>query len=363
MLPMPRSAGLQGQPCTSRVCDMTCQWDETQQKLAPILKGLPANTRRSRLQQAAQTMVISGAVYTITTEVSDGETTRQIATEPCRQKPTRLELATTDFLLEVVLRSLPIDLLSHASVERVAYSCDFLVLTATVDRASPNLCSGAWVRGRIESKCKVDNMLFHPEFCALHAIATVKNRARGLREIASGLYSFTRWMRIGRNQYAFVAALKKRIEGQLVLVDSQRPAGGRANAIELLELIYGDFTADFLWHRSSKTGELMMSTLLQDMLIICIALDFNGTSTQLRVYNRVSEDSVEHAEHGLPVDSIIWEDRDIAVNALCAIFINFLAQRGWAAATLSRWVMTFEAVESLGFQQIFELRKICRVKS
>ena len=41
---------------------IVAQWDETSQKLTPLLRGAPAGTKRSRMQVAAQVMALSGSV-------------------------------------------------------------------------------------------------------------------------------------------------------------------------------------------------------------------------------------------------------------------------------------------------------------
>ena len=321
-----------------RICSLAAQWDETSQKLAALLRGVPLGTKRSRMQVAAQVMAFSGAVHTfVARSADDGPGTISHYATAWRVKPLRLEGTDTDFLLEAVMRSLPVD---FRSIDAAAEACekhDWFICSTVLDRAASNLACCRWFCGHFESELRRGNLLFWMEPCAAHGISLVKGRPKIMKDLGAAMYSMTRWMRISHNQELFARALKDKLSSLVVVLDQSRPANDRAESLNMIELIYGSLNSSFLWRKCHKTGQLLKSPFHRDLVDLCNVINLQGTSTTIYTWNRVARGSYEHETLGLKVGGKIFSSDAEAKDKVIAAVLNILVFRAWVTATVSRW--------------------------
>ena len=325
-------------PGGMRICSLAAQWDETSQKLAALLRGVPLGTKRSRMQVAAQVMAFSGAVHRfVARSADDGPGTISHYATAWRVKPLRLEGTDTDFLLEAVMRSLPVD---FRSIDAAAEACekhDWFICSTVLDRAASNLACCRWFCGHFESELRQGNLLFWMEPCAAHGISLVKGRPKIMKDLSAAMYSMTRWMRISHNQELFARALKDKLSSLVVVLDQSRPANDRAESLNMIELIYGSLNSSFLWRKCHKTGQLLKSPFHRDLVDLCNVINLQGTSTTIYTWNRVARGSYEHETLGLKVGGKIFSSDAEAKDKVIAAVLNILVFRAWVTATVSRW--------------------------
>ena len=175
---------------------LSCQWDAALQKMAPLLKNLAKSAKSSRRQVGGQVMVISGHMHRWRVGIAsrlgdpaaaatggDGEPQKPV---PWHRRALRLEGQDTNYLLEALLRSLPVDLRDVGLINRVMTNCKVFVLVVTIDRAKHNLLSCKWLCGWVASFLRQPRIIFHPELCALHGLALVKCKAAPMKNGVAG---------------------------------------------------------------------------------------------------------------------------------------------------------------------------------
>lgn len=333
--PPPAVARLAGPRVRQRVFVMAAQWDETSQKLAPLLTAATSSARRSRMQVQAQVMVINGAVSVFTASQAEHGITVSVESSPWRVRPLRLEGTNADFLLEAVLRSLPIDLRTRDALHDLCCNNDWCVFTMVLDRASANFAACRWLCGLIAVEFRVKTCLFWMEPCAAHGVSLVKCRAKVMKDLSAALYSMTRWMRIAHNQDMLVNSMKRKLSDLVVVLDRPRPDGDREESLGMVELIYGSMTSSFLWRKTATGKE--KTQFHQDLEELCNLMNLHGTSTQIFTWNRVAEGSHEHIDLGLPVGAKIYADDAVCKDKVINAILKLMFGRAWVAATLSRW--------------------------
>lgn len=336
----PRRLRDSGAPAVhTRIFGFSVQWDETSQKLRPLWKALAGAGQTPQFQSRAEVMMISGSLHAAIAERhpdEQGLIWREEA-EPWRVRPVRLESTGTNFLIEALLMSMPIDLRKLGDVESATLNNECVVFTCTMDRASNNLLLCRWVCGWIESELRQRNLVFHPELCNLHGTALVKNRATSLKEVASALYSYTRWLRASRNHALLVDAIRSRISSLVEVKDEQRPAGAREESLNAVMLIYGDFAASHFWRRDKRSGKLVKSQLLVSLEALCDVVDLQATSTTISVWNRVSAGSHEAVDLRMPIGQVICDGRQDMIERVATVVLTVLTGRAWVDASLARW--------------------------
>ena len=307
-----------------RVLCCSVQWDETSQKLRPIWRALPVGARASHLQCGAQVMVLSGGIH-LGTQSSDGHF--HLESHAWHVKPLRLEQQSADYLLEALFRSLPLhiddpELLSD--IER--HNTAFLIVIG-VDRASPNTSACNWLCDWLYHARQQRRCLLHAEPCGVHGCALVKGRSSALKRISSALYSFTRWVRIGRNLQSLSEGLSYTVSQRLVVRETARHPAGKTRSLSIIKAIYGDLTSEYLWRESKRTGDKEKTTLLLDLEALCEVINLG--EKELVFYNRIGDDDAGGGE--------IYGSRQECVDAVLVPLLNLLASKAWVTSSESRW--------------------------
>ena len=255
---------------------------------------------------------------------------------------TSLAVQRADFLLEAVLRSLPLDLLDQDKMRTVLANHDFALFGIAVDRASANTLACRWLCDYVYNTLKLKRLFVHSEPCSLHGLALVKGRCVSMKQLSSALYSFTRWIRIGRNHEALVTALQNHIASTLEIAESELPLSVTEKSLRLVSLSYGDLAASFLWTTHKKSDQPVKTSLHSDLASLCNVVDLSNTTGSLVFHNRVSAHSEDHLLHKLLVNSVACSDRSECINRVVVPLLNFLTGKAWVTAAESRWtnVMT-----------------------
>ena len=152
---------------------LSCQWDETSQKLRPMLTNLPKGCRQSGAQTGTQVMVISGSTHVARLVESQPRPSIEIESKPWHARSLRLQLQSADFLLEAVLRSLPLDLLDQDKMRTVLANHAIALFGIAVDRASANTLACRWLCDYVYNTLKLKRLFVHSEPCSLHGLALV----------------------------------------------------------------------------------------------------------------------------------------------------------------------------------------------
>ena len=327
-----------------RTLMVTFQWDETSQRLKPILgRCLPAS-RTNRSQAGAQIMVLSGgmhvseAVPALHAEASQ----HKLTVHPWFARSLRLEAQDANFILAGILKSLPFEFDSPDSMNELMMNYDVMIISVGMDRAAANQVVVRWMCDHAYHRLQHPNLLIHVEPCALHGIALVKSRAKVSRSVAAALFSFTRWVRISKNHEALAMALYKVIESRLTVRQEARPAELRQRGEALVKALYGEFESEHFW-KKNKTGEAYKTTLLTNLEDICKVHDF-GSADPFVFWNSVAEGSDDHVVSGKRIGATVTRDRKEMVNRIARPMLDFLSGNAWVAATESRWTNFFRVL-------------------
>ena len=327
-----------------RIAMFVCQWDETSQMMRPMrARDLPSKLAQGRSHAGAQMMVISGGVHVHGTGGPDS--LGQVAV-PLRKdlqwfsRSWRLECQDADSLLEGLLRSLPFNLEDTVETVHLLAENSVFIFAACVDRAKQNFCALRWMCDQVFHKIPCTNLLCHVEPCALHGVALVRSRGKVAKQIASALYSFTRWVRIFKNRDALVRTLFSLIKTNLQIRRERRPEEDMERNRQILESVCGDLTSsEYLWNKPKHGGPPQKKPLLLTLEAVR-----DTVSVDLVTYNFVEEDSDDHLVLGKAVGSPITEDRRELEDLAATPLLDFLSARAWATATESRWTNVYSVL-------------------
>lgn len=325
-----------------RVAACVFQFDETSQKLMPLKSQQSSQKfRQSKAQFSSQVMVLSGAVVVGEFRQSLVATTKvdtHMQHEPWQARSMRLEGTDTNFLIEALLRGLPLDVLDKAALDDFLGRNDVVLFVATLDRASANILLSKWFCHVFWNEMQLGpRITFHNEPCALHGCALVKQRCPTSKQMAAALYSFTRWLRIGKNYTAVTDEVHKLVDNMLEIRDEARPKEERDKAKEFIQVLYGNDMEEHFWVKHKRDGLNHKTSLLLDLESLIDIVDLGTNSNKLVWWNRVSAESTQQLQEGRPVGSRIFTDRKDMVEHVAVPIINFCLGRSWVAATLSRW--------------------------
>jgi hypothetical protein len=234
-----------------------CQWDETSQKFRPLSScGSSGWTTRQAL--AHQTMVFLGSMV----QLRASEAT--IRSEPCFARTLTVSETSANFLLEGLLRCLPFEV---ANMGEFARSSEAFIFSITVDRASANLLSAAWLAQQI-AMCP-SRVLPWAEFCCAHGVALAKKRAHELKELSTSMTSMTHWLKYRRNvealQQEIAVLVADSFEVRFGEPDDEFTERGRT----LLNVLYGGDHNDALWRWDKKRSTYVPTELKTDLEKFC----------------------------------------------------------------------------------------------
>lgn len=313
-----------------RVVGIQCQWDETSQRLRPLLAVTGAH--RTNMHVSAQVMVCSGFLLTATCTGSH----ITLQKHPWHSRPQRLHGMTTNYILEGLLRALPIVVGERGQVDDLLRTADLFFLQLVMDRASVNYCAAAWLSEHLTAQYG-DRALVYAEVCGMHGCSLVKQRCRTSRELATALHSFTRWLRVARNFDELSKAIHGQVSERLQVRVGLRPSRAHGDSMKVAEVLYGELYSGFLsqagpaGHRSEK------SRLCRDLEALCACVDMSAAGDAIVFYNSVTADSDEHLLDGRPIGSELFETKDMCIEHVALAILRPLMGSAWVTCTESRW--------------------------
>ena len=338
--PLPRDVGSFGK-LVQRIFGCALQFDETSQKLMPLATGqLPKGIRSTRAQLSSQVMVLSGKM--IVGEAFEStpfglQAGFNIQEHPWHTRSLRLANTDSNHLIEGLLRALPLGM-SRDSLSDALCRNDVVVIVATLDRAAANILLSKWFCHFFWNDLKLGpRITFHNEPCALHGCALVKLRCPTSKQVAAALYSFTRWLRIGKNFAALTDAIYMLVDEKLEVRDAPRPKEECNRAKAFIEVLYGNDLQDFFWVTHKRDLQAHKTSLLTDLERLIAVVDLGTKSDTIVFWNMVGPESAAHLEDGVRVGSRIFTSKQNIVEHVATPIINFCLGRAWVSATISRW--------------------------
>lgn len=309
-----------------RLLALAVQWDETSQKFAFFRDGLATGERRTRQAAAQQVMVISGTI------ASQGFKGPQLALDPWFARSLVLSETSADFLVEALLRTLPIDIRSEGDMERLSSVCDMCVFSFSCDRASANLLMVAWMAEQVERA--PTTLLPWCELCLAHGCALIKARADMLHKLASALQSFTHWLRHGRNAEVLRQELRRAIAGDLEVRYTALPADFEEVGQKLMGFLFTGEDSDALWCWNPKLRRQEPTPLKKDLDSFCRVANFAASGPRwVHVCRDESSSNAQVSGRRSPC----CKSRAEAIEKTVAVVATAVLGRAWKIATLSRW--------------------------
>ena len=301
-----------------------CQWDETSQKFRPLSScGSSGWTTRQAL--AHQTMVFLG--YMVQLRASEAT----IRSEPCFACTLTVKETSANFLLEGLLPCLPFEV---ADMGEFARSSEAFIFSITVDRASANLLSAAWLAQQI-AMCP-SRVLPWAEFCCAHGVALVKKRAHELKELSTSMTSLTHCLKYRRN----VEALQQQIadlvadsfEVRFGEPDDEFTERGRT----LLNVLFGGDHNDALWRWDKKRSTYVPTELKTDLEKFCEIAALRSDGPRWVHFCRVRSGSAE-ATQGKRVGDRCCASRQESLQKVVDCVLKLAVGRAWRISCASRW--------------------------
>ena len=267
----------------------------------------------------------------------DNVSARSVECQPFFVKGLQLKLQNADFLLEAMLKSMPIDPSDVDMLSDLASKQECLLLTWCCDRASANLSSLKWLFHQLASPSVDSSIMACAELCAAHGVALVKSRAvmgKSLVQVAS---SFTWLTKNWRLMESMRDSVVKFINENLVVKRERRPESHKAGSVRVVRAIFGELL-DSLLAKLGKRGERCKTRLSQDLDDLCNVFSMMpGCGVKdLCHYCWVEPGSVEF-DHGLPEGVACCRDRQESVEKMAVPFLNIIVNTSWSNTAASRW--------------------------
>ena len=329
-----------------RIVGLSYQWDETLQSMRSPDKAKTVNrSSPSSSRERVQTMVQTGQMYIF--EFPGGLAAHpEVVSAPWLVRPLFLWRQTANYLLEGLLRSLPISLESIVKMRAMAASAEVVILSLSRDGATANTNVCEWIFFTIE-KLQLPNIFVFSHLCSLHRVAIARSRVKMVQAIVNALSSFTRWLRVGKNSGALVDALSFVISRDLRIERRARPVEFEHNADRFVEFLYKHGGDEFMWTTTAK-GERKRTGFHDDLLDYMSTIDLgtaeqlaaNGGQFQLTHWCFVTADSDDHRLRGKAVGSRCCTSRSESVDKVSAPIVKFMVTRAWPQMCVSRWTHT-----------------------
>jgi hypothetical protein len=174
-------------------------------------------------------------------------------------------------------------------------------------------------------------------------VALVKSRAPLMKKVVVALYSFSRWVRQGKNLEALSDQIAIIITNTLQVRRAQRPGYLRARALRLIEALYGDLqNSKYLWRCCPKRNTMVKTPLLQELELLIETVDM--TRGEGFVYWNYVEEGCKDNLLGKPVGSPFCETTEESAAQVVVPVLNFLTAKSWVTATESRWTNIFSVL-------------------
>lgn len=251
-----------------RVAYLAVQWDETSQRLAAGRShNLPDGVKKSRGQVGVQVMMASGRFgFCGVAQSVLGAMSLVSRNHNWHAPGLRLEAQSSDHIFEGLLRSLPAKVLDKRDIDMMARDSAAVILACSCDRAAANFVVARALMHCFAEEHPSKPFFLHVEPCGLHGVALVKNKSPSSKQIMSALYSFTKWVRVGKNIEGLSSQIATLIKNNLHVRRAPRPQGARSRSLHMLEVLYGKLEdSEYMWHDSKKHQRKVKSSLLEDL--------------------------------------------------------------------------------------------------
>lgn len=334
-----------GMPQVVGQCIGFCaQWDETSQRLAAIARGLPQAVRQSKCQSGVQVMVISGKfVHCLGAKPrGGGPVSVECTVSPWHARSLRLDKTTADFLLEGLLRRIPLPLTDYEAMRKLTSGSQVVVVSLAADRASSNLSLTKWLFYYIGEVLGIPSVVGHLHPCALHGVALVKGRSKVTKHLIAALKSLTLWLRRQSNMQAFAEALFIVIRGRVRVFCGPRPEAHDHKVHECFEMLYGkDSGESYLQVWSKRQHRFLKSGLALDLDELRKVVCFGEGVGQYFLYYRGDGNGATQGGDvgnlGGIIDASGDDDFKRIVDEVATPVLDMFVSRGWVACCESRW--------------------------
>ena len=245
-------------------------------------------------------------------------------------RPLVLEQGSAGFILAGLRRSMPIDVFDVSALHSFCPSPAWSLISFCVDRASANFNALGQMWVSFQSPDAPAHLLPHIEPCFPHGIALTKNKPKSTSlRLLTDSHSFACWMRGWKNVQSLRSAIISLVEAHLQVIVAPRPPGVAAQSKRLVELLYGDLSARWLFV-SAGPNKGQPTSFHQDLLCIIdnIALGSGDLSTLVH-YCHTGE------RNGRPVKCC--RTRDESVEKISVALVNLICGRAWDKSAISRW--------------------------
>ena len=270
----------------------TWQWDETSQRVRPMLLNRLPSERISHKKVSTQIMMQAGLLSTF--EVRDG-CFALVSSEEWFCRGLMLAETNGDFLLEGLSRGMPCFFDDEEELLRLCAGGSPVIVSLCCDRASPNFRACAWLWKQMEKPALRRLILPHLEPCSLHGVQLVNCRPTGGRAVIAAMSTLACLMKQWRYCDGLREEILYQVRKRLRVVHAPRPARCSARAESLARLLLGAHSDDWLY-RQSRTGEWYRSQLLNDIEALCTAVDFGSAdSEEFTHYCYCQEGDAAHA--------------------------------------------------------------------
>lgn len=328
-------------PTTDYVHVLEWQWDETSQKLRGGGWKKFSTEAICGASMAVEIMMQVGCYrrYSVV-----GRTCTLSSHEPVLCRGLRLESLAAKFLLEGLLRNMPVDVFSSDAMQNITKSCRVFMLSFCMDRAASNFKSLAWIWHSLQGASMPIGVWPHAEPCAIHGVALVKGRPRGdSLNIVGCSHTFASLMRNWRT----VQELRKKIivlvEANLKVSFEPRPPELRAKSKLLIEMLFDDTDAAWLYHEG-KGGNKNKGRLLRDLEALCDVVDLGAGGVSTLTHYCVAD---PHGVGNARGHRSCCKDRSDSVEKVAVPILNWVCNRGWDRSSVSRWTYVSTTLRKL----------------
>ena len=326
------------------------EWDETCQRLQALRAKSLTGERVGRHKVAVQVMVQRG---TIALYEFGGDSCGQVVEEqPIFVKALRLQSTASDFLLEALLKCMPVDPSNAQEINAIADGSEALLLTWVCDRASSNLISLRWMFEQLNSPGVDKTILPYADLCAAHGVALVKGRAVMGKSAVQTVSSFTCLTK----NWRFMDALRDSIiclVGKFLKVKREpRPHDQKVRNERLIHVLFGDVLQALRLAGEQKRGGHKKSRLEHDLDQISAAFSLlPGCGLDDMVHYCWVEPGSVDFENGATEGSACCQSREEAVDKVAMPFLNVVVHSSWSTTAASRWTYVVETFRRicLGF--------------
>jgi hypothetical protein len=251
--------------------------------------------------------------------------------EPCVARILTAKETSANFLLERLLRCLPFEV---ANMGEFARSSEAFIFSITVDRASANVKSAAWLAQQIEM-C-TSRVLPWAEFCCAHGVAVAKNRAHELKELSTSMTSMTHWLKYRRNVEALQEEIAVLVAESFVMrvcePDDEFTERGRT----LLNVLFGGDHNDALRRCDKKCRKYAPTELKNDLEKFCEIAALRSDEPRWVHVCRVRSGSAE-ATQGKRVGDRCCAYRQESLQKVVDCVFTLAVGRAWRISCASRW--------------------------